>query len=63
VSKLASEEKISLDQNNDSMTQPPSKPVGRVYYSGRSDVSVNARELLPCIPLKFSSVIDLNSMI
>ena len=46
VSKLASEEKISLDQNSDSITQSPPKPVGRVYYSGRSDISVNARELL-----------------
>ena len=46
VPKLASDEKTSLDQYNNFITQSPPKPVGRVYYSGRSDVSVNNRELL-----------------
>ena len=47
MSKLAIEEKISLDQNQcDLVTQSPPKPVGRVYYSSRSDVSINARDML-----------------
>lgn len=48
VSKLASEENISLERNEvtNSVSQLSPKPVGRVYYSGRSDVSVKAEELL-----------------
>ena len=46
VSKLARDEKISLDDSSvDTEVKSTPKSVGRVYYSGRSDVSVNAKDL------------------
>jgi len=49
ISKLASEENISLEPQKMISSQhelPSPKPVGRVYYSGRKDVSMKAKDLL-----------------
>lgn len=42
VAKLAVEEGISLDTKNPA----PIKLIGKIYHSGRSDISKRARELL-----------------
>jgi hypothetical protein len=49
ISKLASEENISLEPRQIASSQPkssPPKPVGRVYYSGHTDISLRAKDLL-----------------
>jgi hypothetical protein len=49
ISKLASEENISLESQkmiSSQHEQPSPKPIGRVYYSGRKDVSMKAKDLL-----------------
>ena len=49
ISKLASEENISLAPRKMISSQhelPSPKPIGRVYYSGRKDVSMKAKDLL-----------------
>jgi len=47
ISQLANEEEIYSAQTN-TLPRPKSrpKPIGKVYYSGRSDASIRARELL-----------------
>ncbi len=47
LSQLAKEEGIYLEPSNTStrLNLKP-RPIGRVYYSGRSDVSIRAKQLL-----------------
>ena len=49
ISKLASEENISLESRQIVLSQPEAllpKPIGRVYYSGHTDISIKAKDLL-----------------
>ncbi|EDN69593.1 hypothetical protein BGP_1939 [Beggiatoa sp. PS] len=49
ISKLAREEGISLEPRKKALSQHESlspKPIGRVYYSGRTDISMRAKDLL-----------------
>ena len=46
ISKLANEEGVSLEQQNVQQNVEHPRPIGNIYYSGRTDISVRVKNLL-----------------